>query len=419
MDTAPVSQNDRRLNRVICLPFPEEQYLRLVQDPQLFRKHLNKVFAQFPELFPQEMTAGYQMKDLRQSKKQQLPLRRITINRVPYTIRPSFLLPYMSGQVDQADSALFLRRFDVPFWALARVFGRDEQYWYRLCHSLGRNSLVGTTIRDPQRLPAHLNVDEKHSWNQGQKVYIATTVTQSCFLGMAVAPEASEVALQQAYGKFREEAQQVCRTYQPQTVTTDGWEATQKAWKTLFPKTVLILCFLHVFIKIRDRSQKKYKEAFQSVATRLWECYQATTKASFSQRVRRLQEWATQQNLPDVILTPLSKLRERLSTYAVAYDHPQAYRTSTPLDRLMQRMNQHLCDTHYLHGDSDVAEQNLRGWALLYNFAPAHPATIKQHQGWQSPAERLNQFRYHDHWLQNLLISASLGGLRFAPPNPS
>ena len=37
-------------------------------------------------------------------------------------------------------------------------------------------------------------------------------------------------------------------------------------------------------------------------------------------------------------------------------------------------------------------------------------------QGWRCPAERLNQRRYHDCWLQNLLISASLGGYRRPTP---
>jgi hypothetical protein len=32
--------------------------------------------------------------------------------------------------------------------------------------------------------------------------------------------------------------------------------------------------------------------------------------------------------------------------------------------------------------------------------------------GWHSPAERLNQHHYHDNWLHNLLVSASLTGYR-------
>ena len=55
--------------------------------------------------------------------------------------------------------------------------------------------------------------------------------------------------------------------------------------------------------------------------------------------------------------------------------------------------------------------------ACIKNFAPQNPATVKKYAGLQSPAEQLNGKRYHDCWLQNLLISASLGGFRGAPLN--
>jgi len=70
-------------------------------------------------------------------------------------------------------------------------------------------------------------------------------------------------------------------------------------------------------------------------------------------------------------------------------------------------MDRHLFNTQYFHGSPETAELSIRGWALIENFAPSSPHIIKKHDGWQSPAERLNQFRYHDSWLQNLLISAS------------
>ncbi|QTA90771.1 Uncharacterized protein dnm_068320 [Desulfonema magnum] len=41
------------------------------------------------------------------------------------------------------------------------------------------------------------------------------------------------------------------------------------AWKSLFPSVTLILCFLHMFIGIRDRAKKKFGEIYQEVATRL------------------------------------------------------------------------------------------------------------------------------------------------------
>ena len=88
------------------------------------------------------------------------------------------------------------------------------------------------------------------------------------------------------------------------------------------------------------------------------------------------------------------------------------------IDRLMQRMNRHLFSTQYFHGSMTAAQLSIRGWVLIQNFAPYNPRTVKKHDGYKSPAERLNRFRYHDNWLQNLLISASLGGFRSPPQNP-
>ena len=86
-----------------------------------------------------------------------LDQRRIKLsNGQVYQIRPSFVMPYMIAKTDAIENALYLRRFGVPFDALAYVFGRDAMFWYRATISLGRNSLVGTTVKDPSRLPAHV-----------------------------------------------------------------------------------------------------------------------------------------------------------------------------------------------------------------------------------------------------------------------
>jgi hypothetical protein len=51
--------------------------------------------------------------------------------------------------------------------------------------------------------------------------------------------------LEKAYGVFASEARALDTDYAPQTVNTDGWQATQGAWKALFPHITVILCFLH------------------------------------------------------------------------------------------------------------------------------------------------------------------------------
>jgi hypothetical protein len=48
-------------------------------------------------------------------------------------------------------------------------------------------------------------------------------------------------------------------------------------------------------------------------------------------------------------------------------------------------------------------------------YAPSCPETVRGSPGLRSPAERLNGRRYHPGWLQNLLVSASLGGIASLP----
>jgi len=407
-----------RSNKTICLPFSQQEYNANVHDPVKFRKCIDDRIESFPELFPPEIANGYQMKDIYNSKKQSIVIRRIKIDDTPYAIRPSYVLPYLTGIVEEIEKAVFMRKFNVPFWALGYAFGKDPMYWYRIEQSLGRNSIVGTTIRNAEDIPEHLGADEKHTRILGDKTYVATTVGNECILGASIAKDAGEQSLHDSYQVFKNEAQCLKPNYTPTTVNMDGWKATRNAWKTLFTSVVIICCFLHVFIKIRDRAKRKYKDIFDQAATKLWDCYHAENKTSFSQRIRRLIEWCQKNNMPSVIAKPIKKLRENISEYKVAYDHPNAHRTSNMVDRLMQRMDRHLYSTQYFHGSMTAAELNIRGWTLIQNFAPYNPQTVKKLNGTRSPAERLNQFRYHENWLQNLLISASLGGYRSPPQIP-
>ena len=413
-DSASATRN----NRTICLPFSQEDYETNVKNPADFRSCIDERIALFPELFPHEVSRGYQMKDIYQSKKLSIRLRRIEVAGISYSIRPSFVMPYLTGITYDIEKALFLRKFNVPFWALSHVFGKDPMYWYRIEQTLGRNSIVGTTVKDPEDIPEHLGADEKHTWILGEKVYVATTVGKGCILGTSIAKDAGEQALKDAYQVFKDETRCIKPEYSPISVNMDGWKATRNAWSVLFSSVVIIYCFLHVFIKIRDRARKKYKELFVQVASKLWDCYQGQSKYAFSQRIRRLKEWCQKHDVPSVLSNPIDKLRENIDKYKAAYDFPQALRTSNMLDRLMQRMDRHLFSTQYFHGTTESAELSIRGWALIQNFAPSNPLTVKKHGGLQSPAEWLNKFRYHDNWLHNLLISASLGGYRSPPQNP-
>lgn len=288
-------------------------------------------------------------------------------------------------------------------------------YWHRLECSLGRSSLVGTTVKAAERLPRHLVADEKHTTMAGEKVYLAATAGSGCCLGMALARAAGNADLEAAYGVFRDEARLLDPEYRPETVNTDGWPATQAAGLALFKGITLILCFLHAFLKIRDRA-KHLGETFDALRERVWDAYHAPDARTFSQRLRRLREWAEAHVEKAVVREKVLSLCSKRGAFARAYAHPGCRRTSNMVDRVLRRLDYHLYCGQHLHGSAASSERGLRGWALIHNFAPSCPWTVRESPGLRSPAERLNGRRYHPEWLQNLMVSASLGGYRRTPP---
>lgn len=159
------------MKRQICLPFDKENYDDIVKDPLQFRLVIDEMVVRYPELFPSNILNGYQLKGDYYSKKQGITIRRIKTKdpEIIYTVRPSFVMPYMTGKTDNVEKGLLLRKYAVPFWVLAYIFEKDPMYWYRMEQSIGRNSIVGTTVKDPEKLPKHISADEKHTKLCGEK----------------------------------------------------------------------------------------------------------------------------------------------------------------------------------------------------------------------------------------------------------
>jgi hypothetical protein len=416
-----VAHSPKKGYRTIRLPLGEPEYDRFMQDRPYAKSRLEELHELHPELFPEAFGWGYTLYGFTgPSRKQELRCRRIRLEQggEVFTVAPAFVMPYMSGRTNEVEKALFLMRFHVPCWAIAEVFGRDAMYWYRLEQGLGRFSLVGTTIKRAQHLPTDLVADEKHSWLNGQRVYIATTAGQECILGASVSPSAGQTDLTKAYGVFADEARALDPDYAPETVNTDGWQPTQGAWKTLFPKVTLVLCFLHAFLKLRDRTTKAFGEIGQAVHNRVWEAYHAPSKRAFSQRLRRLKEWA-EQTLPDSAMKSHTlELCDKRAQFSQSYDHRRAHRTSNMVDRLMKFLDRACFNGQYFHGTFEAAESRVRALGLLWNFCPSSPETVKLYHGQRCPAERLNGQRYAESWLENLLISGSMNGVEIEQQNP-
>src|SRR5664279_5938262 len=156
----------------ITLPITLGKYSEIIGDCCAYREWVDEMIVQHVELFPDAIREGYRLHDERGSDKLAgLRLRRICLKTYDaegkeqvFTIAPSGVMPYQVGLTDEVEKALFLRRFDVPFWALSYVFGRDDQYWYRLENHFGRYNLVQTVVKDPEKLPpvsyTHLRAHE-------------------------------------------------------------------------------------------------------------------------------------------------------------------------------------------------------------------------------------------------------------------
>jgi hypothetical protein len=366
-----------------------------------------------PELFPAGFDQGYRLHGLgRESRK--LPgvkLRKIVLaDGTSYWLRPSFVTGYMTGTVDELAYPLLLAAHGVPPWLLTIGFGHSDMYWYRIIERLGRNSLVGTTVRDAARLPAHLAADEHHADWAGQKGYVATTVGGGCVLGVALTASADDVHLQEAYGVFAAEARDVEPEYAPETVNTDGWAATRNAFRAWFPKIAVVLCFLHGFLKIRDRCRKAHE-----LHRRIWDVYRAATAEEFRRLMDEFQRWSETRTWTASVSEMLTKLWNKTESYVVAYDHPGCHRTSNAVDRPMNRLCRLMYASRGLHGHQGTSELRLRGWALLLNFRP-YARRSNRPRAHDSPAHRLNGKRYHEHWLHNLMASTSLMGFRNRVP---
>lgn len=410
--TEPEPNSPSRGQQHICLFFDsEEDYKACVADLSKYRAFLFKQYQQHPELFPQAFAAGFSFHDRYSSRKQKdLVLRRIRLKQSEevFTLRPSFVLPYLIGRTEEVEKALYLRQWDVPFEALAYLFGRDAMYWYRAWMAFGRPNLVGTTVKVAERMPDHLVADEKITWLDKAEVCVPTTVGGGCVLGISLAENADGTALQQAYGEFAQEAAQVLPDYQPQSVCTDGWAATREAWRKLFPRIKLILCFLHSILKIRDRCRGELRH---KVLDKAWQVYQATSKQSFAQRARHLREWS-RKHLTGGAAEMVEKLCAKCGAFLPAYDCPGAARTSNAVDRLLNLMDRHLSAMRYCHGTKASARLAVRAMAMQWNFHPYGKRLRHDQPARSSPFADLNGFQYHENWLHNFLIASSMGGLR-------
>ncbi len=166
-------RKSNRGQKRICIPVKQDDYQAVIEDSNAFRAVLDENIIKYPAIFPPAINQGYKLNGwVTESKKiPDVRMRRICLHALDnagkkqvYNIAPSFVMPYMAGYTEDVEHALFLHeKFGVPFWGLTHVFGRYDSYWERMIISLGRCHLVGTTVKNPDKLPDDILADEKHT----------------------------------------------------------------------------------------------------------------------------------------------------------------------------------------------------------------------------------------------------------------
>ncbi len=396
------------------MPFASEDHsTACVAEPECVRQHLGARHREPPELLPERFAEGFRFHDQRWSIKQPLWTRRIELTATGQLLqrRPSCLMPSMVARTDEGEKALDLRHWGVPCAARCDVCGRSPMVWYRAEVALGRPSIVGSTVKQPQRRPEDLLADEKPTWAFGHTGYVPTTVGGGGLLGAAVAEAASAEALEAASGACAHEARTLWPADRPQTVCTDGWDATPSAWKSLLPAVCSILCCLHAVRNVAERGGRDL--ALRTlVLDRVWEVDDACTRAQCSQRLRRLREWATTRLSEGAVRDMVLKLGRQGPQFVHAYRFPTAPRTSKALDRLLNHQDRRLSAMRDWHGTPESARLAVRAMAVPWNFHPYGARCRGDDRTRRSPFHDRNGFESHPHWLHNLLMASSMGGRR-------
>ena len=283
------SQETARGSRQICIPMTPSQYATIWPDAAQVRRYLAPLIQQSPELFPPEMHAGYWLTGhLPESKKMPgIRLRQLQTSHGTYTLRPSFVMSYMTGTVSELEHPLFLMSLGVPCWAITRIYGHNDMYWYRHLERLGRNRLVGTTVSLGEHLPKHLVADEHHAdWGGRKRLCGVHGRSGVHSRSSALCPGRMKPIYALAMKFLPRKLRALNPEYQPETVNIDGWQATRNAFVHLFNCITPILCFLHGFISIRDRSRQEH-----GLHQALWQVYHSDDAEQFRDQMEQF--WRT------------------------------------------------------------------------------------------------------------------------------
>ena len=87
-----------------------------------FRAWLRQEYRLNPEIFPEAFEKRYKLHDKKVADKTGVMTRRIKLrNGQVWTVRPGFVMRYMTGYTEEVAKALYLRKHGVPYEGFLRI----------------------------------------------------------------------------------------------------------------------------------------------------------------------------------------------------------------------------------------------------------------------------------------------------------
>ena len=272
--------------------------------------------------------------------------------RAVFTMLPSFLMRYRRQDTDCLGKLMELNLgMGLSLRETATIYGwnQGERRWqpgwvWALVQWVGSlMSVSGLLMRLGLSLPEHLLSDEKFATLTGERIYLFLVSQGELIWHSAWMNSVNETAFNEAISQFLTVMETSAKaqhrlepeaSYAPISVTTDGWDAAQNAWKNRVPTITINECQLHgrkrvdvtlnayaqEHPELNDADRQQLKDEFEHI-------FAASSLTAFSQRIRRVRERYSDQ---PILLKRLNILRDKrfLFTNYLKFDHSFAFSSS-------------------------------------------------------------------------------------------
>jgi hypothetical protein len=321
--------------------------------------------------------------------------------RAVFTVLPSFILRYRRQDADCLGKLLELNLgMGLTLRETATIYSwlGAERKWnpgwiWRLVQWLGNLLPVCfLLLQMGLTLPEHLLSDDKFALLDGERIYLFLVSQGELVWYGEWMENLGQSTFERTMGQFfttMDSAGQVSgqleaeAAYVPVSVTTDGWQPAQSAWKVKVPGIDLLECNWHGQTRVSASLDEFTKavpdfssEQLQQIEDDLNSVLNAPSLGAFSQRIRRNRERYEEH---PILMKRLDILFQKRFLFTNHLKHPEASAYSAPLDRAMRFLDEKL-RSFGQYRSAEGIDPMLNAWAIVNDLRAFLPGARKAGQ---------------------------------------